>query len=40
MLLRSAQRTLNYTTTSIDIIEREHQRNLVKYISEGSTFLV
>ena len=26
--------------TSVDIIEREHQRNLVKFISEGSTFLV
>src|SRR5678816_3832471 len=25
---------------SLDIIEREHQRNLIKYISEGSTFLV
>ncbi|HEV8504380.1 MAG TPA: histidine kinase dimerization/phospho-acceptor domain-containing protein, partial [Chitinophagaceae bacterium] len=26
--------------TSRDIIEREHDRNLIKYISEGSTFLV
>jgi two-component system sensor histidine kinase CiaH len=26
--------------TSLDIIEREHKRNLVKYISEGSTFLL
>jgi hypothetical protein len=25
---------------SFDLIEREHQRNLIKYISEGSTFLV
>jgi two-component system, OmpR family, sensor histidine kinase CiaH len=26
--------------TSVDLIERERQRNLVKFISEGSTFLV
>src|SRR5215475_8286185 len=26
--------------TSLDIIEREHKRNLIKYISEGLTFLV
>ena len=26
--------------TTLDIIEREHQRNLIKFISEGSTFLV
>jgi len=26
--------------TSLDIIEREHRRNLFKYVSEGSTFLV
>ena len=25
--------------TSLDIIEREHRRNLFKYIGEGSTFL-
>jgi two-component system sensor histidine kinase CiaH len=26
--------------TSLDIIEREYQRNLFKYVSEGTTFLV
>ena len=26
--------------TSLDVIEREHERNLIKYISEGSTFLL
>jgi signal transduction histidine kinase len=26
--------------TSLTIIEREHERNLIKYISEGSTFLL
>jgi len=26
--------------SSLDVIEREHDRNLIKYISEGSTFLL
>src|SRR4030095_2839051 len=36
------QRTTNpeLYDTSLDIIEREYKRNLFKYISEGSTFLV
>jgi signal transduction histidine kinase len=29
-----------FYSTSLDVIEREHERNLIKYISEGSTFLL